>query len=298
MGLIFEPNGQYDWLITHSSFPFAMQLNGDRYRIYFHARDKHNRSQPGYIEIDITRPAETLYLSPAPVLKVGNAGLFDDAGILGPWIVDLRGVLYMYYSGWSRGVSVPYYSAIGLAVSKDQGRTFKKWSIAPIVDRSDVDPYMTISGCVMKERSLWRMWYCSAKDFKVESGNPMYYYHIKYAESADGISWTRRGRVCIDHEYTGETRIGAPCVIKEGQLYRMWYSYAIDKYRIGYAESKDGICWVRKDEEAGIDVSESGWDSEMVCYPFVFEHKGRKYLLYNGNGYGKSGLGYAVLETE
>jgi hypothetical protein len=275
-----------------------MQLKGDRYRVYFHGRDKDNRSQPGYFEIDITRPTETLYLSPDPVLKVGNVGLFDDAGILGPWIVNDRGLLFMYYSGWSRGLSVPYYSAIGLAISKNGGRTFKKYSIAPIVDRCDVDPYMTISGCVLREKSLWRMWYCSAKDFRVESGKPMYCYHIKYAESADGVDWTRSGHVCIDFRYNGETRIGAPCVIKEEQLYKMWYCFATDRYRIGYAESEDGIHWIRKDEEAGIDVSESGWDSEMVCYPYVFEHKGRKYMLYNGNGYGKSGLGYAVLEKE
>ena len=126
----------------------------------------------------------------------------------------------------------------------------------------------------------------------------MYYYHIKYAESGDGIHWMRKGIVCIDFKYRGETRIGRPCVIREDEIYKMWYCCAIDTYRIGYAESGDGIHWVRKDEEVGIDVSESGWDSEMICYPFVFEHKGQKYLLYNGDGYGKTGLGYAILEEE
>ena len=76
----------------------------------------------------------------------------------------------------------------------------------------------------------------------------------------------------------------------------MWYCYAIDNYRIGYAESEDGIAWERKDDEVGIDISESGWDSEMIEYPFVFEHKGRKHMLYNGNEYGKEGIGYAVME--
>jgi hypothetical protein len=43
------------------------------------------------------------------------------------------------------------------------------------------------------------------------------------------------------------------------------------------------------------DVSEEGWDSEMMCYPYVFDHKGERYMLYNGNGYGKSGFGIAKL---
>ena len=54
----------------------------------------------------------------------------------------------------------------------------------------------------------------------------------------------------------------------------MWYSYRGDAYRIGYAESVDGLEWERKDEEAGIDVSADGWDSEMIEYPCVFEHAG------------------------
>jgi len=134
----------------------------------------------------------------------------------------------------------------------------------------------------------------------VENESPKPYYHLKYAESEDGIHWERKGIVCIDFKYEGETRIARPCVIKEDGIYKMWYCYAIGSggYRIGYAESEDGIRWERKDEEAGIDVSESGWDSEMICYPFVFEHKGRKYMLYNGNEYGKTGFGYAILEEE
>jgi len=78
----------------------------------------------------------------------------------------------------------------------------------------------------------------------------------------------------------------------------MWYSYKGTEttYRIGYAESGDGISWERMDEKVGIDVSQSGWDSEMIEYSFVFNHKGLKYMLYNGNGYGKNGIGLAVQE--
>jgi hypothetical protein len=94
-------------------------------------------------------------------------------------------------------------------------------------------------------------------------------------------------------------------VLKEDGVYKMWYAtrqgqdYREDKtqsYRIGYAESADGIGWRRLDEQAGIDVSENGWDSEMVEYPCVIAPNGRKYLFYNGNGFGRSGIGYAVWE--
>jgi predicted GH43/DUF377 family glycosyl hydrolase len=119
---------------------------------------------------------------------------------------------------------------------------------------------------------------------------------IKYAESADGIHWTRKGITAIDLESPQEVGISKPCVLWSDGLYQMWYSYKRENYRIGYAESKDGIHWKRMDKNAGITVSNSGWDSEMIEYPFVFDFADKRYMLYNGNGYGKSGVGMAVLK--
>ncbi len=298
MGVIFEPKGQFDWIISHASVPFAMHLGRDRYRIYFGSRNKDNITQPGYIEIDMKNPTEILFTSPEPVLKSGQPGLFDDSAVWCHWIIQHNAHYSMYYNGWVKGVSVPYYSSIGSAISRDGGKTFKRYSRAPIMDRNDIDQYNTGGPCILVDDGLWRMWYWSAVGFEIESAKPMYHYHIKYAESTDGVHWKRDGIVCIDFKYKGETRIARPCVIKEEGIYKMWYCYAIDDrgYRIGYGESDDGVHWVRKDEEVGMDVSESGWDSEMICYPFVFEHKGQKFMLYCGNEYGKTGFGYAILD--
>ena len=129
------------------------------------------------------------------------------------------------------------------------------------------------------------------------NGKPRHSYHIRYAESDDGLHWRRSGRVCIDYQSEEEYAISRPSVLRDGDLYRMWYSYRGSSYRIGYAESDDGVAWVRKDEEAGIDVSPDGWDSEMIEYPCVFDHAGSRYMLYNGNGYGATGIGLAELSS-
>ena len=113
----------------------------------------------------------------------------------------------------------------------------------------------------------------------------------------DRVRWVRDGRVCIDFR-DGEHAIARPCVLKDGDRYRMWYCFRGPSYRIGYAESADGLEWTRFDERAGIDVSSAGWDSEMLAYPFVFDSRGARYMLYNGNGYGRSGVGWAVLESD
>ena len=295
-GLIFEPKGNFDWMLTHAAVPIADKIEGDLYRIYFATRDKDNKSHTAYIEMDIKNPKKILYISENPVLKPGVLGTFDDSGAMPSWIISYEGKKYMYYIGWNLGVTVPFRNSIGLAISQDGGSTFNKYSEGPILDRNFSEPHFVASSCVIIENGIWKMWYLSCVKWELENDKPKHYYHIKYAESKDGINWVRNGIVCIDFKSKDEYAISRPCVIKEDGIYKMWYSYRGESYRIGYAESTDGIKWERKDEEAGIDVSESGWDSEMIEYPFVFEHKGKKYMLYNGNGYGKTGFGYAILE--
>ena len=293
-GLIFKPAGQYEWVITHAMPPIADKIGEDLYRIYFSGRDKLNRSLIGYVEVDINEPQNILYITRKPVLGLGALGCFDDNGVTPSWMVNHQDMKYLYYIGWNKGSTVRMHLIAGLAISKNGGKTFERLSKAPILERTDVEPYSILTApCVLIENGIWRMWYVSGVEW-VHKDLPRY--NIKYAESRDGINWKREGKVCIDFKHKGETRIARPCVLREGKLYKMWYCYAIDSYRIGYAESEDGINWERKDDEAGIGVSESGWDSEMIEYAYVFEHKGKKYMLYNGNGYGKTGFGYAIIE--
>lgn len=296
IGLIFRPNRRYDWMASHASLPIAIHLGGDNYRIYFYSRDKLDRSHVAYIELNINEPDKILYLTPEPVLAPGPLGCFDDYGVMASSIATYNDKMYLYYVGWNPGKHEPlFYNSIGLAVSSDDGKTFQKLFKAPILSRSEYDPCLVTSPFVMIEQNIWRMWYVSGIRWEITDNGLKSYYHIKYAESKDGINWERKGIVCIDFKDKTETNIARPCIVKEGGLYKMWYSYNRGKgYRIGYAESQDGITWQRRDDEAGIDVSESGWDSEMTAYPWVFDHKGTKYMLYNGNNFGKDGLGLAI----
>jgi len=295
LGLIYSPAGERPWLHTHAAVPIAEHVQDDVYRIYFSSRDAENRSHTGYVVIDLTRPQEILELSDQPVLAPGALGEFDDSGTMATWLTTYRGQQYMYYIGWNLGVTVPFRNSIGLAMGQGSGR-FERYADGPIVDRSMKEPHFCASCSVMPGEDLWRMWYLSCTGWRISEGKPQHRYHIKYAESADGIIWDRQGIVAIDYADEGEYAISRPSVLCDGGVWKMWYSYRGDRYRIGYAESDDAKQWRRMDDAAGIDVSAEGWDSEMVEYPFVFDHKGQRFMLYNGNGYGKTGFGIAVLE--
>lgn len=294
-GLIFSVSGQHPWMISHASLPVALKLDDHVYRIYFASRDVQNRSHISYVELDIRAPKEILRISEKPVLEPGPMGYFDDHGVYCASIVRREQQLFMYYIGWNPGVRSPlFYASIGLAVSEDNGASFRKMFKSPIMARSEVDPCLVTSPCVLLDEGRWRVWYVSGFKWEETERGLHSYYHIKYGESRDGIHWERRGLVCIDHK-PGESNISRPCVVKDGHIYRMWYSYYRGEgYRIGYAESEDGYAWVRKDEEAGIAVSPVGWDSRALAYPWVFSHEGKKYMLYNGNEFGREGFGLAV----
>jgi len=296
LGCIFEPRAEASWICSHAAVPIPHHLDGDRFRIYFSSRNDFNQAQFGYLEIDLKEPAHPLALAGKPALEIGRTGNFDDSGVIGDWIVKRGDALHLYYTGWNRGVTVPFRNAIGLAISEDGGKTFIRYSDGPILDRHLNDPCFVSNSCVIVEGERWRMWYISGLRWEVRESGLKHYYHLKYAESVDGIHWDRTGSIAIDFKNENEFAISRPCVIHEGGRYKMWYSYRGESYRIGYAESADGISWERKDELAGIDVSGSGWEAEMIEYGFVFDHDGQRYLLYNGNGYGKTGIGLAVLD--
>ena len=296
-GLIFSVEKNHDWMYSHAMVPFAEFLYDDYFRIYFATRDKFNRSYGAFIDVNILNPKEILQISEKPIIEPGPLGTFDDNGATPFWITQKDNKRYLFYEGWNLGVTVPFYLNIGLAISQDDVFGFKKVSSAPILERNNADPIFTASACVLIEDDLWKMWYVSCEKWEFQiSGKPKHYYNIKYAESSNGIEWIRKNINCIPFKNKDEYAISRPCVIKDKGTYKMWYSYrgGEETYRIGYAESVNGIIWKRKDSDAGIDISRSGWDSEMIGYPFVFSHKGVYYMLYNGNNYGKTGFGYAI----
>jgi hypothetical protein len=292
-GRIFEPAGQAPWIGTHAALP-VVEVTNAGHRVYFSSRDPRGRSHIGWGTFSLDSPICLENLSAAPVLSPGSRGTFDDAGVTSACLVRRGGRRFLYYTGWSLGSSVPFYLNVGLAVSEGEG-AFQRTSQAPLLDRCAVDPYLTASPWVLVEDSLWRMWYVSGTAWEVIDGHPRHRYHIKYAESSDGCRWARKGTVCID--YVGdEYAFGRPCVIRDSAMgrYRMWYSVRGASYRLGYAESSDGIVWQRHDDRAGLAASCEGWDSEMIAYPVVFPHRNTLRMLYNGNGYGRTGIGLAV----
>ncbi|HEY2510673.1 MAG TPA: hypothetical protein VGI39_07450 [Polyangiaceae bacterium] len=306
-GLIYAPRGQFGWNLSHAQVPTVDVVDDRVWRIYYSTRDADNKSWTSFIEVEAENPSKVLYEHPEPILPLGRMGTFDDSGIMPSCVVRVNdSTRYLYYVGWTTRQTVPYHNSIGLAVSRDGGRSFAKLAEGPLFGPTLEEPYFTGTSCVLVEGDLWRCWYLSAIKWEPFEGKPEPFYDIKYAESDDGIRWRRGGQVAVSLRLPHEAGLVPTTVLKIGGRYQMWYGrrnlahYRTDpanSYRIGYAESPDGIHWERMDSAAGIDLSSEGWDSMMISYPHVVIGRGgRQCMFYNGNGFGRTGFGYATRE--
>jgi hypothetical protein len=299
LGLIFSP-GQTEWMATHAQNPLPEDLGNGLFRVHFATRDRLNRARGGHFTFDIRDPSRVLEMSMTPSLDLGSLGAFDDSGVMPSGLVEYDRKKYLYYTGWSKAVDVPFSFHIGLAASEDQGKTYQRVSLAPVLGRNHYDPYITGAPYVVRENQRWKMWYIAGTKWEKDSpeAKPKHYYTIKYAESSDGFEWHCSSHICIQYR-EGEYAIARPVVWKNGDQLEMWFSYrgGNDTYRIGRAVSEDGIRWERLPESLGIDVSPTGWDSEMVCYAHPLVYRNQLYALYNGNSYGSTGIGLAALEA-
>lgn len=310
-GLLFEPqryalpNGCIDFAQSPQALVFDAFV-----RVFFSTRSRDAAGQ--YVShiafVDVDRDLERiLRIATKPVLPLGSLGSFDEHGIFPINVVRHDGAIYAFTCGWSRRVSVPVETAIGLAVSQDDGLTFERVGPGPVMAPSLNEPFLVGDPFVVVREGVWHMWYIYGTSW-VESPSdpgPARVYKIAHATSADGVAWQRTGETIISDVLGADECQALPTVFACDGRWHMYFCYrhATDfrtnhrrGYRLGYAWSSDLHRWTRDDASGGLEASPAGWDSEMLCYPHAFWCGEQAYMLYNGNAFGRHGFGVARLE--
>lgn len=296
LGLLYSlpEDGLHPKLLSHAANPLPVYIDGDVYRIFFCSRDSDNRSSIGGVDINIiTRDIVRQYQQ--PFFEFGPPGSFYADGVSIGNCYTANDTRYLFFMGWQSPKNSHFRGDIGrLLVGPDLSLELdKNW---PVMGADSTDPISLSYPWVVGDSAQgFDMWYGSTITWDAGNGEMLHVLH--HASSDDGQEWHRRGQV-VPHQLGVAQAFSRPTIsLSPNGQWHMWFSYRGGpgtKYRIGYAVSNDRKIWQLALADAGIDVSSFGWDSEMIEYPFVFDHKGQRYMLYNGNNYGKSGFGLAV----
>lgn len=305
LGMVYSPNGSNGFDHSHCHKPTPIILDDNTIRVFFGTRCWEGKTRTTFIDIDAENLTNIKYIHDKPILDIGKIGAFDDSGANVCSVVKVDNSLYMYHIGWNPSTTVHTRNSIGISISKDNGMTFSRLFDGPILDRNKIEPYYTGAVDVIKQGDSWKMWYTSGSTWKIINEKPEIFYHIKYAESSNGIDWVRKDISAISPENEFEA-VARPSVLFCNGKYHMWFSKrsiigfrtdSSNSYRAGYAVSGDGVNWDRQ-ELYGMDLSQSGWDSEAIAYPYIIKQKNRLICFYNGNGFGKTGFGCSILNLK
>jgi hypothetical protein len=302
LGVVYMPDGAHPWQASHAMLPTPFYNGGDVIRIYVTFCDRNMAGRPGWVDVDAHNPLRVLGVSQACLLDLGSPGAFDDNGVVACSIVPVSDeTIFMYYVGFELCTKVRYRLLTGLAISEDGGQTYRRYKNTPVLERSSEELYFRCGPYVTKEGGIFRMWYVAGSEWLSLNDKPMPVYSMKYLESPDGLHWPDEGETCLEITGDDEHGFGRPWVVKHSDTdYELFYSIrrkSLGAYRLGYATSIDGRDWARRDREMGLDVSSAGWDSEAIMYSAVIEAHGKTYCFYNGNNFGETGFGVAVLES-
>ncbi|MHA8051328.1 hypothetical protein V7S79_09425 [Aquirufa sp. ROCK-SH2] len=297
-GLIFDK--------CHAQVPIVDTNHDGFWRIYFSKRINRGNSQPNFIDVESGNPQNILRESPKPILELGARGSFDWAGIMPTEIQQVGNDKYLFYIGWSNRLDVPYHNNLGLAISQDQGNNYKKFSLGPIFATSYMEPGYVGTISIIQKDSTFFGYYLSCRTWEELNGKIEPIYDIKIAQSDNLIDWKplNISAVALENQEGG---ISKASILKMNDTYYLWYAVRnktnyreniSDSYRIKCSISENLIDWKRIDN-LGLDIDlSSNWDNQMVEYPHVFEFENKIYMFYNGNNFGETGFGYAILSDE
>jgi hypothetical protein len=231
------------------------------------------------------------------VFPLGAAGKFDEGTLWDPSVVydaTLTPPYHMWYTG-TRNVTVGMTTVtewrIGYATSTN-GTSWNRQNNGDAVltptagGWDDIDVYWCH---VIRDAGVWKMWYTGYGGTLGEA--------IGYAESADGISWTKMGPTVgsftpgpvLEATGTGfETAsVITPCVIKDGSTYRMWYAGwlggTVLNTEIGYATSPNGTTWTRYAGNPVVTRGAAGtWEETGAWFPHVLREGSAFRMWYTG----------------
>ena len=279
--------------------PFVL-YDGDKFRMWFTGGEQVGDLmtspmwQPGIVIAEsadgiLWQDPKNLQSDVVPVLRPGTAGI-DETGVETAAVVKNGDDTYLYYTG-DRAVSPSSVHVIGLATSQD-GANFQKHP-TPVLsatlpweqpfDAGGFEVGGVLEPSVIIEDGVWRLWY---QAFGRE-GTGLDYSRFGYAESSDGIQWSKRAEPIFRGQLGTFEALGVAHtnVVKDprGGYHLFYVGIGTDEnLRMGHAFSNDGLVWDRNPKNPIIEGVMGSFDAGLAGGPSAVFVGDTIYLFYMG----------------
>lgn len=144
---------------------------------------------------------------------------------------------------------------------------------------------------IIYDEGKYKMWYYG------DGGSAKKY--VLYAESLDGINWTKHPTPVLYPGLQGSWdswAVQPAAVIKENGIYKMYYTGYADQYSawsVGYATSIDGLVWTKR--SLPVLFGTNNWEYQITCGS-VIKKDNKYYLYYTGRNFPLHSIGLAISE--
>ncbi len=305
-GLLLQTRPDHP-LLTRAYVPTVLPLGDTLWRVYFAGWDQDKRSRILAVDVDPTRSMQVVGEHFSPLFDLGQIGTFDHSGTIPCCAIAVGSEVWLYYFGLYLRKDVPAAAAIGLAVS-DDGLHFRRPYLGPVLGTGPLDPFFSSTPCVRRYGDGYRMWYVSGLPWTLSGpdGRPDPAHGIRLAHSRDGRLWAPDTVRVMEPREPAETGLARPWIVPSGAGGQFYYSRRGGGYREG-GQTPYHIARVAMDAESG-QVTGSpvaleyenppqpgDFDSWMQAYSCVLPCGDDLIMVYNGNDFGKTGIGWARL---
>ena len=288
--LIISPKILSDWqkggIITPT--PFVMKKC---IRVFSGFRDNKGISRIGYIDLDKTDPTKIKFITPRPILDIGEPGNFDDNGMILGDIIYHKKYYYMFYVGFQIPKKNKFLAFTGIAKSKG-GSKFVRLKKTPILDRNNDGSKIRAIHSVIKKKNKFQF-FLGEGDKIIKINNKLYpSYDTKMFEYDNFYFPPDIKSKKIIYRKNNEYRLGRPSIFKYKNTTNLLFTYDTyqKKYHYGFAKEKNGK-FERCDKHFIVSRTGKKGDDKMICYPRFFIGKNnKKFIVYSGNDMGKTGL--------
>ena len=276
---------------SHVSNPIVLDINVHIWRVFVSVRNEFNQSSVVYFDI-----AKATYkkISKARVLinieNYANTFFADGIGLGDYFCVNNKTTFG--FMAWKQHKTKHWTGEIGTFNLNNQLDKIVAVNALPQL-KIGVDANISLSyPGYLYENGLLHIWYGSTLTW--DAGNSDMHHVIKHLTIDSQGHRTYHGQ-CIPSSLTGFQAFSRPIVRPFGNRYVMVLSSRKAKlnYTIKFFQSNDLANW--QCVESQIEPRQAEQDDEMICYPYLMTEGGNFYLWYNGNSYGKTGLGVAKL---